>query len=324
MFLHYACLIIVGLMMNEVESETTVRNLIKDTSKNISSLFEFLLNIPYSRKQFHKLPMFQYIYHNSELIAAIYRSKIMKIDDFINLKLKYPPDIIKDHFNIFKANNKTSASYLSQFIYENFESGDFEYETITPGDWKAEPYVIKHIQDNKLKEMALMINDDWKYLVRKFKKSVGTNREKYNTLYLNHTFILPSSILRTFYYWETYWIILGLLISEMEQTVREILENFVDLIEQYGHIPSSGSVYMLGRSHTPLFVRMVYEYYKYTQDLEFVRKHIPSIEKEMTFWIQFHSEYKSQIKEYIFKYTCDKNDQGKTIELLYHLYIETT
>lgn len=48
---------------------------------------------------------------------------------------------------------------------------------------------------------------------------------------------------REFYYWDSFWIVKGLLLSEMRNTVRGMLSNFLSIIESNGHIPNGGRVY---------------------------------------------------------------------------------
>lgn len=44
-------------------------------------------------------------------------------------------------------------------------------------------------------------------------------------------------------YWDSYWIIQGLLKSELYDTVNETLQNFMDEIGDYGFIPNGGRTY---------------------------------------------------------------------------------
>ena len=45
------------------------------------------------------------------------------------------------------------------------------------------------------------------------------NPELYSMMYVPHPFIVPGGRFREFYYWDSYWIIQGLLLSEMNHTV---------------------------------------------------------------------------------------------------------
>lgn len=51
---------------------------------------------------------------------------------------------------------------------------------------------------------------------------VRDNPEYYSLVYLPNPFIVPGGRFREVYYWDSYWIVKGLLISEMNQTVNLI------------------------------------------------------------------------------------------------------
>ena len=76
---------------------------------------------------------------------------------------------------------------------------------------------------------------------------------------------------REVYYWDSYWIIRGLLLCDMGETVRGMLENFVHFIEKLGKIPNGGRTYFENQSQPPLFIQMVEEYVEATGDMQFVR-----------------------------------------------------
>lgn len=48
---------------------------------------------------------------------------------------------------------------------------------------------------------------------------VRDNSDLYSMVYVPNPFIVPGGRFREFYYWDSYWIVKGLLISHMNQTV---------------------------------------------------------------------------------------------------------
>ena len=62
------------------------------------------------------------------------------------------------------------------------------------------------------------INARWQELGRKIKSDVVEN--KTSLILMGNPFIVPGGRFREMYYWDTYWTILGLLQSEMTQTVK--------------------------------------------------------------------------------------------------------
>lgn len=53
----------------------------------------------------------------------------------------------------------------------------------------------------------------------------------------------PGGRFREFYYWDSYWIIKGLLLSEMRSTAKGMVSNFMNIVERIGFIPNGGRIY---------------------------------------------------------------------------------
>lgn len=60
-----------------------------------------------------------------------------------------------------------------------------------------------------------------------------------------------------FYYWDSYWIIEGLLLCDMNVTAKGMIENFLSMVKRYGFVPNGGRVYYLSRSQPPMLISMV-------------------------------------------------------------------
>lgn len=71
------------------------------------------------------------------------------------------------------------------------------------------------------------------------------------------TIVVPGGRFMESYYWDTYWIIKGLIASDLLQTAQTLIENFVLAIEKYGFIPNGFRQYYLNRSQPPFFSLMV-------------------------------------------------------------------
>lgn len=70
-------------------------------------------------------------------------------------------------------------------------------------------------------------------------------------------FNIRNNLLTEFYYWDSYWVIEGLLICGMKDTARGMINNFLSMVERFGFIPNGGRIYYLMRSHPPLLIPMV-------------------------------------------------------------------
>ena len=66
---------------------------------------------------------------------------------------------------------------------------------------------------------------------------------------------LKGGRFREQYYWDSFWIIEGLIQSELLDVANETLQNFMDELEDFGFIPNGGRIYCKRHRHvlrTPL------------------------------------------------------------------------
>ena len=57
-------------------------------------------------------------------------------------------------------------------------------------------------------------------------------------------------------YWDSKFILHGLLESELYDVANSILQNFMDEIQLFGFIPNGGRIYYLDRSQPPFFINV--------------------------------------------------------------------
>ena len=82
--------------------------------------------------------------------------------------------------------------------------------------------------------LAKDLHRRWRDLGRQIKSEVKNSPEKYSLIPLEHPFIVPGGRFREMYYWDSYWTIQGLLVSEIYETVLGMLKNFVQLVQDFG------------------------------------------------------------------------------------------
>lgn len=70
---------------------------------------------------------------------------------------------------------------------------------------------------------------------------------------LPRPFIVPGGRFREFYYWDSYFTMLGLVVSDRQDLVEDMIENFGSLLDRFGMIPNASRTYYLSRSHPPVF-----------------------------------------------------------------------
>lgn len=135
---------------------------------------------------------------------------------FVDMKLKQSPEKTLKVFDEFMAKYPhPSKEELQQWVEENFEAPGSEFEFWYPDDFTKTPAVLNKIHDKKLKNFAAELNGIWTELGRKIKKEVSDNIDLYSIIYVENPMIVPGGRFREFYYWDSYWVIRGLLLSEM-------------------------------------------------------------------------------------------------------------
>ncbi|KAJ7990155.1 hypothetical protein DPEC_G00297390 [Dallia pectoralis] len=233
------------------------------------------------------------IYCHGDLLRTIQTAKLFDDDKhFVDMKLRSDPDVVLSAFNNLSRgfpNAVVSPSILRDFLSTYFEEPGKEFLPWSPPDWHDKPQFLAGIGDTNLRNWAEKLHHLWKSLGRKISEDVSTHPQRFSLIATPHPVIVPGGRFRELYYWDSYWVINGLLLSEMTDTARGMIENFIHLVNRYGFIPNGGRVYYERRSQPPFLTLMVESYYKTTKDKEFIRTSLPALEKEYRFWMQNRS-----------------------------------
>lgn len=137
---------------------------------------------------------------------------------FVDMKLRQLPEITLKLFDEFieKFNgSEVPKGDLQDWVEQNFEERGQEFESWIPNDFTKNPDILNKINDKELRDFAQDLNGVWLDLGRKMKKDVAENPELYSIIYVENPVIVPGGRFLEFYYWDSYWIIRGLLLSEM-------------------------------------------------------------------------------------------------------------
>ena len=137
---------------------------------------------------------------------------------FVDMPMKFDNETVWRNFQ--QISDKTDKDQLRKFVEENFSEEGTELEKVTPGDWKEKPEFIEKISDNNLRNLATEMNNVWKNLTRKISQSKDEIEARSSLIYLHHPFVVPGGRFREVYYWDSYWTIKGLLLSEMTETTK--------------------------------------------------------------------------------------------------------
>jgi alpha,alpha-trehalase len=222
---------------------------------------------------------------------------------FVDMPLKFSPSLVMENF--LKLPNATtkagpSDADVRNFLAENFNSVGSDLVPYRFSDWKAEPPFLdklKGIHDNIYFEWAKAVHKIWLELGRESIDDVRDNPTHHSLLYTPNPIVVPGGRFRESYYWDTYWIVKGLLVSDMLKTAQGVVENLLYFVDKYDHVPNGGRIYYLTRSQPPLLsemVRVVYEALLQQEQgeilgntpssMKFLEKAVPLLDKEYHFW----------------------------------------
>ncbi|CAG4962138.1 unnamed protein product [Colias eurytheme] len=216
---------------------------------------------------------------------------------FVDMKMKLSPNITMEHFHqmMNRTGSRPTKADILEFVNQNFDPEGSEFEDWRPTDWKDNPAFLDRIKDPLLHQWASDLNKLWLELGRKMKEDVKLNQDLYSIIYVDNPFIVPGGRFREFYYWDSYWIIKGLLLSEMRSTAKGMVTNFLDVVDRIGFIPNGGRIYYKMRSQPPLLIPMVKLIYDDSSDLEYLRMHIHTLDREFDYWVTNHTvEFKHE------------------------------
>ncbi|XP_075987321.1 trehalase-like isoform X2 [Anticarsia gemmatalis] len=210
---------------------------------------------------------------------------------FVDMKLKLAPNITMEHFNqmMHRTGSQPTKADIQEFVNHNFDPEGSEFEEWTPPDWKNNPAFLQKIKDPLLHQWASDLNRLWLQLGRKMKPEVKEHQDLYSIIYVDNPVIVPGGRFREFYYWDSYWILKGLLLSEMRSTAKGMVSNFLDIVDRIGFIPNGGRIYYKMRSQPPLLIPMVELIMEDMDDVSFLRQHIHTLDREFDYWMTNHS-----------------------------------
>ncbi|VXB51987.1 MULTISPECIES: trehalase family glycosidase [Chryseobacterium] len=109
--------------------------------------------------------------------------------------------------------------------------------------------------------------------------------EKGTLLKLPKPYVVPGGRFNEFFYWDSYFIMLGLQTSGRIEMMENIIENCSYLIQIVGFVPNASRTHFLSRSQPPYFSLMLDLLFETTKDENIYIKYYDTLEKEYAFWM---------------------------------------
>lgn len=205
----------------------------------------------------------------------------------------YDSDLFKDvqMAGIFE-DSKTFVDCVPKRPIEEILA-DYDPQRDELDDFVAENFIIplakgSGFETDTTKEMSAHIISLWPVLTQ----MPDEYSDNSSLLPLKDSYVVPGGRFREIYYWDSYFTMLGLMISEQEDLAMNMVNNFSQLIDSVGFIPNGNRAYYLGRSQPPFYSLMV-KLVASDDRTTFIR-FLPFLEKEYQFWMNGQSELTSE------------------------------
>ena len=186
------------------------------------------------------------------------------------------------------SSNITNAE-LKEWIDLNFFEPGYELDVVKPGDWVEEPDVLLKQRNMQMLEMATEVHRKWLELTRQVNESKLNDDSVSSLISVKHPFVVVGGRFTEFYYWDSYWIMEGLLASQMTLTVKNFIQNIIDIINKYNFMPNGQRTYFTTRSQPPFLIKMLNAYYEHTADSKFVYEALRTLDREYDFFMKERS-----------------------------------
>lgn len=203
-----------------------------------------------------------------ELFYAVQESQIFADSKtFVDLIPRESPETILGEYQRIQAETGFDDVSLLAFIEAHFQSEILSDEAYcaTPGR-----DIVEHID-------AL-----WSVLTR---YPLHESPPLTSRLRLRYPYLVPGGRFNEIYYWDSYFIMLGLEESGRHDLACNLVHNIAHLIREYGHVPNGNRTYYLTRSQPPMFSSMVQRLAE-RHDRHAYQRFLPELEREYGYWME--------------------------------------
>lgn len=168
---------------------------------------------------------------------------------------------------------KSYKSVVDYAYARSLEWGDMPESTVQLESLRFDPA--------KVAEAFAYIEQKWPELTKSQTVEDGT------LIGLPHPFVVPSVANETgfsfqeMYYWDSYFIVQGLLAGGHDELAAGMLENLLYMSRRYHIIPNASRTYFSGRSQPPLLTTLIFDIYgKQEKDVSWLTERLRVAERE--------------------------------------------
>ncbi|HRJ06207.1 MAG TPA: alpha,alpha-trehalase TreF [Candidatus Saccharibacteria bacterium] len=103
---------------------------------------------------------------------------------------------------------------------------------------------------------------------------------------LPHPYIVPGGRFSEQFYWDSYFIMLGLAADKRWKMIEGMMKNYTFMIRKFGFIPTANRTYFLSRSQPPFFSQMVKLLARHRGRTRTYAEYLPYMLSEYRFWMR--------------------------------------
>lgn len=171
----------------------------------------------------------------------------------------------------------------------------YEKEAGEPG-FNLQVFIAQHFKEYKssteeassltdITEPLEYINSLWPKLTRRADKVAGS------LIPLPHPYIVPGGRFQEQFYWDSYFVMLGLEAQGRYELSDGIMGNFIHMFHKFGFIPTGNRTYFVTRSQPPYFLQMTRLLAHRKGHYRYLLAHLPYLVMEHNFWTKDTREF---------------------------------
>jgi alpha,alpha-trehalase len=184
-------------------------------------------------------------------------------------------DYIKQTWSVLTRSNRDLAK----------AAVDPKFNPLPDGRWPV--YVAPGDNLHKIEkalQQEMQLADFQKIEIQKLPEDLPSLRAQ-GLLYLPKRYVVPGGRFNEMYGWDSYFIQVGLLRDGELQLAKDMADNFLYEVREYGKVLNANRTYYLTRSQPPFLTQMLLGVYQKTPDRKWLDDSVPLIEKYYSFWM---------------------------------------
>ncbi|MCM3901227.1 MAG: hypothetical protein ND866_05950 [Pyrinomonadaceae bacterium] len=164
---------------------------------------------------------------------------------------------------------------------------DPKFATSNITRWKVYVSVQENLARVEQELRGQMKPEDFAHIeICRLPQSLAGALQEPGLLYLPHPYVVPGGRFNEMYGWDSYFIQVGLLRDGQSVLAKNMIDNHLYQIENYGVVLNANRSYFLSRSHPPFLTQMILGVHRQTNDTAWLKNAVPAIESYYRFWTE--------------------------------------